>query len=179
LGEFEEMPGRPGQLVQVFPERPGGISADISIGTPPSYTQDFIETFPQLNPRDNLRQRLFSFSSNDHIDPGVEMKDLAIIKGNVRPSPYRHRIGGETFHFPENFGSRGQIERKRGNPRQSGFMLMQSPFQAGERRTAELKILKMHFAPRLLQPGSQVQKPQRHGQAFDDRVRRIDKQNSH
>jgi hypothetical protein len=51
--------------------------------------------------------------------------------------------------------------------------------QAGNRGTAELQILQPDFVPFLLQPGRQIQKPQRHGQAFTDRVGRVDEKDFH
>jgi len=178
-GELEEMPGGPGQLVQVIPKRPGRVSPEMPIDPPPADAQDPIETFPLPHPVDNLRQCFLAFSSNDHIDPGVAVKDLPVIKGNMRPSPNGDRFSGETFHFLENFGSHGKVEGKRSDPHHRGSMQAQGRFQAGEGRPRELKVLKIHFAPRLLQPGSQVQKAQRHGETFDDWIRGIDKQNAH
>ena len=111
------MPGGPGQPVQVFPERPGGVALKMAVGPPPGNPQDSVETFPLPDPVDKFGQSLLSFPPDDHIDPGVAARDLVIIKRNMRPSPYGNCIGGKTFHFLENFGSRGQIEGKRGNPR--------------------------------------------------------------
>jgi hypothetical protein len=149
------------------------------IDPPPADAQDPIETFTLPHPVDNLRQCFLAFSSNDHIDPGVAVKDLPVIKGNMRPSPYGDCFRKEMLHFFKNFGSHGQVERKRSDPGHRRGVLMHSCFQPGERRAAELKVLKMRFAPRLLQPGRQVQKAQRHGETFDDRVRRIDKEDSY
>jgi hypothetical protein len=55
LGELEEMPGGPGQQIQVFPERPGRVGLKITIFSPPGNAQDPVETFPLPDPVDNLR----------------------------------------------------------------------------------------------------------------------------
>jgi hypothetical protein len=49
----------------------------------------------------------------------------------------------------------------------------------GNRRAAELKILQPDLMAFLLQAGSQVQKPQGHGQTLADRIRRVDQKDFH
>jgi hypothetical protein len=107
LGKLKKMPGGAGHLVQVIPERPRKVGLNIPLFSSPGNARDSFEALPLPDPFANLRQRLLSFSSNNHVDPGVAVKNLPVIKGNMRPSPYGNRLGGETFHFLENFGGHG------------------------------------------------------------------------
>jgi hypothetical protein len=157
------MPGGPRQSIQVFPERTGRIPVQVPIHSSPGYPRNRTEPLSLLQSIHDFHQSFLPLPPDNHINPGMIMENILVIKGNMGPSPYGYRVGIEALDRLEDFGRDGEVDGKGGDPynlRPYGFKGL---LDSTHWRATELNIFQKYLVPRFFQSCAQVEQTKRHG----------------